>query len=306
MDSITSDSDGQNCVPEERVGCLADYVNIVEQIAQGWRNTTKQRFRNSNPPIADFPGEMVPWFRGTTDAKYPLEPSLLREHPVIRKYNTERTQIKNAEKYMLLRFKGGELLRFSSVSVEKERDWVFLMQHHGLPTRLLDWSKNSLTALYFAIRKYKQKTNPQDAAVWIMDPRRLSEACQLGRSIVFPRENKDARLDDYYSLSDDLVGPCYPIPVIPPILNDRIAAQQSRFTYHTDERRGLEKFAIDIWRQEGCWYLRKLIIPLDKQEHLLRSLRLVGVTQPDIVPGLDSLATEILQRMALGVSDLEP
>jgi len=94
--------------------------------------------------------------------------------------------------------------------------------------------------------------------------------------------------------------------VIPPILNDRIAAQQSRFTYHTDEPRGLEKFAIDIARQDRCWYLRKLIIPLDRQEHLLRSLRLVGVTQPDIVPGLDSLATEILQRMALGVSDLEP
>lgn len=308
MDSITKCSSGEIHVPAKRVNSLADYVKLVEEIAQEWRAKTKERFKKGKRPVRDFPGEMVPWFRGTTDARYALEPSLLRDHPVISIYNTDRNQIKLAEQYMRLRFKGGERLRYSTTRVEKERDWVFLMQHHGLPTRLLDWSKNSLTALYFAIRKYRQKIPPQDAAVWIMDPRRLSEACQLGRSIIFPRDEKkkNDRLDKYYSLSASLREPSYPIPVIPPILTDRLAAQQSRFTYHTDKPGGLENFATDIARQDRCWYLVKLIIPRDRQENILRSLRLVGVTLPDIIPGLDSLASEILERMALGISDLEP
>jgi len=60
----------------------------------------------------------------------------------------------------------------------EHREWYFLMQHHGAPTRLLDWSEGSLAALYFAIRERGSKGDPnngKDAAVFMLDPWWLNE-----------------------------------------------------------------------------------------------------------------------------------
>jgi hypothetical protein len=183
-------------------------------------------------------------------------------------------------------------------------EWLLLMQHHGLPTRLLDWSKNAFTALYFAIRKHDQKQEI-DAAVWVLDPRRLNEACKLGRSIAFPRPEQKARIKEFCLLDKPLKSPTFPIPLIPPHMSPRITAQRSRFTLHPDKCNELERFAKITSKKDRCWYLVKLRIPWSVQPRILRALRLVGVTQPEITPGLDSLATEILQRIELGVDDLE-
>lgn len=328
-DEITIYRKGRTTIPVEQVESLGEFVNKVEQIASEWREfiakeVRKQRSAKSplrqrtlsrrkwrpikgGPPLEmpgeKLPGEFVPWFRGVTDTRYHLEPTLLREDGVMKEYNRNREQIKQVEKYMLRRFKapGGPMANLPDV---REINWRYLMQHYGLQTRLLDWSKNALTALYFAIRKYDVPREKTSAAVWILNPRRLNYACGLGWFILDPADDQESRVKEYLSLDRDASEFSYPIPLIPSHVNPRLTAQHSRFTLHTEKRDGLNRFAEHTGKKDERWHLVKIEIPGKSQKRILRALRLFGITQPEITPDLDSLAVEIRHRMMLGVDDL--
>lgn len=72
--------------------------------------------------------------------------------------------------------------------------WLTMMQHYGLPTRLLDWSESPLVTLYFAL---SEKKDDIDAAVWIMNPMKLNKKVGYGEYVP---------PIDYKSLSGDLEG----------------------------------------------------------------------------------------------------
>lgn len=84
------------------------------------------------------PDEIV-WYRGHTSSDWDLLPSIARPPRSI-----------SAELTVLKRFKQNAY-PFLSSPPSTEWEWLFLMQHYGAPTRLLDWTDSPLIGLYFAV-----------------------------------------------------------------------------------------------------------------------------------------------------------
>lgn len=95
-------------------------------------------------------------FRGqTTEKDWPLVPSVGR--------NVERSQVLRREKEILEEFKQ-ESIPYIDTVPDNDWQWLALAQHNRLPTRLLDWSKNPLVALWFAVKDTAIDNQP--GVVW--------------------------------------------------------------------------------------------------------------------------------------------
>ena len=68
---------------------------------------------------------------------------------------------------------------FSRVGYQNPIETLANMQHYGLPTNLLDWSENALSALFFALSDEKCENTTQDACVYLLNPAKMN----LARSV---------------------------------------------------------------------------------------------------------------------------
>src|SRR5689334_7181889 len=92
------------------------------------------------------------WFRGQSDSRWKLLPSLGRKNAH-----------GQAEFALIKRFKQNAVPHISN-RPQSEWEWLFLMQHHRLPTRLLDWTESPLVGIFFAVAE-KPKV---DGALWCL------------------------------------------------------------------------------------------------------------------------------------------
>lgn len=226
-----------------------------------------------------------PWFRGEPgSAELPLLPKLYRPRDG-GSLHDENLIIQDFRRM-------APAVGYGSTPPRSETDqWLFLMQHAGAPTRLLDWTEGALIGLYFALQF-------EQPVVWMLNPIGLNRLTapnypdtnmypltwhrpKVGINIGF--ENIRAAWES------DKGGTQVPIAIKPTYVHPRMNAQKSCFTIQGADKRPLyEIIAPEL--------LRKYQIRSGAITKMVRELKVMGVTRSSMFPELDGVAVELDER----------
>lgn len=237
---------------------VSEFVKFLEEC--------KQRRATSSAPMI---------FRGHSRASYRLIPSAFRllsaqlsvdGNPVPRSANAaEIRELEELELKMLKRFKRRALPYLAKhPSDDDDWQWMAMAQHHGLPTRLLDWTLHAAAALYFAVER--EENGGEDSAIFCVErPVEIEKHTGPGPFMV-----KEVML------------------FRPPHIVSRITAQRSCFTIHPSDYLAR--------KYEWTKNLIKLIIPAACREDIRDTLRMLGTHRASLFPDLDGVAAYIRGR----------
>lgn len=214
-------------------------------------------------------------YRGLQNADFDLSTSLQRHKSV----SLENHLLRNFQKY-------------AQIENPPESDWLWLAlaQHHGLPTRLLDWSYSPLIALHFATADYEQFDS--DCAVWAVNFWQLQdylpqpvreEMRRQGNSILTTDilEHVSSSVEKYYALDDKPFLSFFE----PPSLDGRIINQYAIFSFMSDP-----EIKVDHWLRTTQTEHHKIIIPKTLLWLVRDRLDKSNITERMLFPGLDGLA----------------
>jgi hypothetical protein len=218
-------------------------------------------------------------FRGQPRA-WPLRPTLLRVLP----QTVDQASVLKAEVEALNHFRSQAHLHdptqaTMSAQSPKLLYWWAWMQHHGAPTRLLDWTASPYVAAYFAAERF-----PDDDGVILAIDMGLSDAYW-----------EPKRLDDMFTepwLDSMRAEPCL-MAFTTLHKTSRLVAQQGYFTVSANPLTEHD----DLLHEAGA-ARRRLIIPAAMKPIILRHLRTMNVGANSLFPGLDGLGrstAEIIQ-----------
>lgn len=217
------------------------------------------------------------WFRGHSDFSWTLASTFdrLRKPP--------------SEVYLLNKFRQNANILLTTQIPKNDFDWLFLMQHYGVPTRLLDWTESPLVALFFAIELENKKTIKQDGALWLLYPYLLNNNSTSEKNYIPAFEEED-HLGSYtvekYSKGKD--KGILPIAAIATRNNPRIQAQLGTFTISHREKKPIEE--IGDKKQ-----VIKYKIPAAAKVSLYKELELLGLNKFQLFPELSSIG-EIIKK----------
>lgn len=218
------------------------------------------------------------WFRGIADHEYGLEPSIYRK--------SENAVI---EKQLMNRFKSKALPFIEDKNMSSYWEWLFIMQHYGVPTRLLDWSESALVSLAFAVIYRENHHNGHDAGLWCLDPIKLNRDFVKGILLneLIPSIT-DKTVKKIQTYEDENIPAEYPIAIYGPLNSTRIVAQKGVFTLFPF----IDKFKLEDLPVSHN-FLVKFVIKEAHIEQIKNELITMGITENSIYPGLDSIAKEI-------------
>lgn len=222
---------------------------------------------------ADRPDDEPVWFRGQAAAQWPLLPSLSRHGGV------------EVELTLFKRFKQNAL-PFMVHRPENEWEWLFVMQHHGLPTRLLDWSESPLVALYFIVADTSLETIDEPGALWSLLPLGLNKSSRFQPRFKndIPGFGDDEHLESYLpsKLAQQQIA-LGPLAAIALRNNPRIQVQQGVFTVNHLELSPLEE-------PNDNQYLWRYTIPPKAKPIIKAELDMLNISKLSLFPELANVS----------------
>jgi hypothetical protein len=166
-------------------------------------------------------------------------------------------------------------------------DVLFLMQHHGVPTRLLDWTESFATALHFAI-----EGATSEADVWMLDPYHLNQQEANKQDIIDVESHFESNYFDLFVEPGSRPRPSgIAVAIYPRRQIARLASQHGLFTLHL-QRRALE----DLGRP----WLTRFRLSAPTLSEASRFLRVMGVNDFSLFPDLDGLSRFLRRRIKGG------
>jgi hypothetical protein len=251
---------------------------VTELRVQSWTELHERLFEDSwQEELGRYRSNFA--FRGRALASEGLETSLLRlggdpialEAPLIRSFRRYAQR--------------------SDVPYDSTWNWLALAQHHGLPTRLLDWTYSPYVALHFATTTLPRFD--EDGVVWTIDyvrahelvPSALRDVLEDEGANVFTAEMLDRvarrRIDlDNLAEDDDFV-----VFLEPPSLDERIVNQYALFSLMS-----APDASLDEWAARHSDLVRKIVVPAELKWEVRDKLDQANVTERVLFPGLDGLS----------------
>jgi hypothetical protein len=225
---------------DKPITSLSTLINFVEEECQG--------------------GQFL--FRGQREDR-PLLPKIARDGR-----NTMGEQLLRIESQMMEEFKR-QCRPYLTIDPLNEWDWLALAQHHGMATRVLDWTENPLAALWFAVRKPPGES--KEGVLWVLKAKSFGIA--------------KANIEDPYKCEITKI-------FRPNHITPKIAAQAGWFTAHRYQSE--EKSFVPLEKNKKyILHLKRLTIPPGAFRELRVQLNQVGINNAVMFPEMTGLCNHI-------------
>ena len=284
------------------------YINSVSEYIERL-DALKAKYPNN--PLKDNPTKGTFLYRGMENDKYTLLPSVFRST-----YAQPKYLIFSDEQNIIQKFIQNASPYISRLDFYDDVRWAELAQHHGVPTRLLDWTANPLVALYFACESKKKTT----AVIWILHTWNFNYYVKRhdpNRSIDSNNEEAvKALLTTKYS-DGKAFQELWKWPVIytPYYFDHRMSAQASWFMAWGTNRKPLEDM-IDKRGYMSCIdeghstespqqekFICKFLVRHPEKEKIMRQLDQMGIHAGTLFPGLDGIGKHIEYTFRVDCND---
>ena len=255
-------------------------------------------------------------FRGQSQCDWRLETSL--ERAVVRYREGEPdgsypvSHPNKFEPQLLQDFQRRANYYIPDVPADGERlEWLALMQHYGVPTRLLDWTISPYVALYFALEKSVLNS---DCAVWVVDSNWVTKRTRETLSSHDPPFPGSADLGTFVRYLNSILenrddnSPRVIVRAEPMNTNDRVAAQQAVFLCDVGY---YETFDITLMRmiyssQPDSPTVFKIAVNTAERSSMLGGLRRMNIHAASLFPGFDGFTRSLRLQLQVHIDELFP